>query len=363
MKYFTVVKPLATDVVTAARKRIINAFECSSRVVLSLSGGKDSIVLNDLVYNLIKQKEINKDHLVVQFVDEEAIYPCVEQIVLDLRKRWLLQGVKFEWYACEFKHYNCLNLLTNDESFIVFDRTKKDVWIRQPPAFAIREHPLLDVGHDTYQSFLGKVNKNSLTLIGVRASESLQRHQMLARTSPGKTGKVYPIYDMKDTDVWKYIHDHNLPFPKAYLYMYQCGVSKKRLRISQFFSIDTVSSLVKMCEYYPHLFDKICKREQNAYLALLYYDSEFFRHANRKKTKDSVDYKAETLRMLRHPESLLINNGEKIAHLLKNSILKNYHCMNDQLWKTAYSILIAGDPKLRSVRAFDANLYRRKSNE
>ena len=37
-----------------------------------------------------------------------------------------------------------------------WDETKKDVWIRQKPKFAITNDPLLDERHDTYQSFMNK---------------------------------------------------------------------------------------------------------------------------------------------------------------------------------------------------------------
>ena len=39
------------------------------------------------------------------------------------------------------------------------------------------------------------------------------------------------------------------------------------------FSIDTARNLVKMDEYYPGLMERITRREPNAYLAALYWDS------------------------------------------------------------------------------------------
>ena len=84
--------------------------------------------------------------------------------------------------------------------------------------------------------------------------------------------------------------------------MYQVGVPLNRLRISQFFSIDTAGSLVQMCEFYPELFDKICKREPNAYMAMLYFDTEMFRRQKEKKQgkKDKdIDYKKKFSEMLK----------------------------------------------------------------
>lgn len=98
-----------------------------------------------------------------------------------------------------------------------------------------------------------------LSVSGGRASESVQRSMNLANIKTSQ-GKMFPIYDWTDKDVWMYIRDNNLEFPDAYKFMYQVGIPINRLRISQFFSIDTIRSLVNMCEFYPGLFDKICKR-------------------------------------------------------------------------------------------------------
>lgn len=63
--------------------------------------------------------------------------------------------------------------------------------------------------------------------------------------------------------------------------------------------MDTVGRLVKMCEYYSHLFGRICAREPNAYMAMRYYDTELYR---REKERDKTDYKAKALDLLAHSE-------------------------------------------------------------
>ena len=64
-----------------------------------------------LIYNLVQRGKINPSQLVVQFIDEEAIFPCIEETVKTWRKRFLLMGARFEWYCLEVKHYNCFNEL------------------------------------------------------------------------------------------------------------------------------------------------------------------------------------------------------------------------------------------------------------
>lgn len=345
------------DVVTVAKQRIKNIFSNRVPVLLSMSGGKDSICLNNLVYEMAQSGEIDKSLLRVAFVDEEAIYPCVEEIVLNIRKQWVLLGVPFDWYAMEFRHFNCLNQLSSDESFICFDETKRDKWIRKPPSFAIRDCAGFRRRLDTYQDFFKRTNKG-IQIIGVRAAESVQRADNIVRTSIETTGNAFPIYDWKETDVWKYLYDKNLPFPKAYMYMYQCGVPMNRMRISQFFSVDTIGALVKMCEFYPNLFDRICRREPNAYMAMLYYDTEIFRRKKQAgKVKDTTDYKAKTLELINSPH-LFDTKSKRTLHRNMRRILVKYSIYFEEVhWKKAYNVLVGGDPKRRSMRSLMSSVF------
>ncbi len=55
---------------------------------------------------------------------------------------------------------------------------------------------------------------DGIMLVGVRASESVQRLQYMAALNLGAgssiTGKnmIYPMYDWKTTDVWLYLRDN-----------------------------------------------------------------------------------------------------------------------------------------------------------
>ena len=350
------------DCVTAARQRIINIFESNSEVQMSISGGKDSICLSDLVFKLCQSGRVDKSKLVIDFIDEEAIFPCVERVVKHLRTQWLSIGVPFRWWCIQVKHYNCFNQLSNDETFICWDETKRDVWIRERPPFAITEHPLLVPRKMNYQTFLPIINKHKCQMIGIRTAESIQRRMMVAMAK--STVNAYPIYDWKDKDVLLYIKENNLEIPEAYLYMYQLGRSRGQMRISQFFSIDTAKILVNMGEYYPHLFDKICRREPNAYMAMLYYDTEMFRHekaAKGKKDKEKEpekDYKKLALDLIGRPELFMGTAKENSYKQVKRLIVNNGSIMNAAHWKQAYNILLAGDPKRRSVRALSLNICR-----
>lgn len=354
------------DVVTAARIRIKNAFSNGVKVYLSFSGGKDSLVLADITLKLIKAGEIDPKLLTVIFIDEEAIYTSVEETVLEWRKKFLLAGAQFQWWCVEVKHFSAYNQLTADESYTCWDHTKKDVWVRQPPPFAIRNHPQLKPGIDNYQSFLPKVTGDGIMLVGVRASESVQRLQYMAALNLGAgssiTGKnmIYPMYDWKTTDVWLYLRDNHIDIPIIYLWLYQVGINRNQLRISQFFSVDCVGSLIHIAKYEPGLWEKILRREPNAYLAALYWDTELYRRSSRQRreTEKGKDFKALVKHMLfENPDKYFTTElTRKVADRYRKLIIKMDGMARERDYRKIYDALVAGDPKLRTLRAISVDI-------
>ena len=353
------------DVVKLAKHRIKNVFSNGLPVYLSISGGKDSIVLAHLIYQSIQDGEVDPSLLTINFIDEEAMFDDVIEIVKLWRKRFMLIGAKFNWFCVECTHFNCFNLLTSDESFILWDRYKKDVWVREMPEYAITKHPLLKSRQETYQSFLTNLNQDGITMTGVRAAESYQRmfnlSSMFTREGdsvPTGNTSVMPIYDWSDNDVWLYILNNNLEFPKTYLNLYQIGTPRNRLRISQFFSIDTAKVLVQLNEFEPDLMARIIKREPNANLAMLYWDTEMFGKSTRARRK--VDNSVETKDYKKLLEDLFSDipgnfhgkRARKVAKTYFDFYINMMHRFSDKTYRNFYEALVAGDPKLRRLRAF-----------
>lgn len=355
------------DVVEAAKMRIRNVFRNGLPVYMSFSGGKDSLVMAQLVVELIQSGEINPAQLTVQFIDEEAIFSCIEEKVKEWRKKFLLLGARFEWFCLEVKHFNCFNELSNDETFICWDRYKKAVWVRQPPSFAIREHPLLRPRTDAYQDFLPRVCVDGITIVGIRTAESVQRLQNIAsmlragRTMTNKQ-QVFPIYDWTNNDVWLYLLRKKVDIPEIYLFLWQSGTRKGQLRVSQFFSVDTARSLVKMNEYYPDLMERIIRREPNAYLASLYWDSEMFGRstAARKQNEGVVekDYKAALLELFSDMDTYFGTEHKRyVAERYRDFFMRVSVIVDNKDCKAIYEGLISGDPKFRTYRALYQRIY------
>ena len=351
-------RPIGIDVLTAAKNRIIEAFSRGKKINMSFSGGKDSLVMADIVYNLLQSGAINPALLTVTFIDEEGMYDDVIQIVKNWRTKFMHIGVKFDWYCLQVKHYSCLHSLSDEESYILWDNTKKDVWMRKMPKFAITDDPFFIPYKDNYQSFLERKEKayDMISMRGVRVSESIQRFKNIARSRDNRI--VLPIYDMTDKDIWLYIRKYNVEYPITYEYLYRVGTPTNHLRISQFFSIDSARALVPLAEIYPDLMERVSKREPNAYICAMYWDTEMFgRNSHKRKViekdEEKKDYRKLVIDIMRsknpeHPD---------VVWKLKPHILRGESFMNERDWRNIYQVLQTGDPKKRQCRAIIIGIY------
>ena len=274
----------------------------------------------------------------------------------------------------EVKHFNCFNELSNDETFICWDSAKQDVWVRQPPSFAIRNHKLLRPRIDAYQDFLPRTTVSGITMVGIRTAESVQRLQNIASmTKAGNkmTAKkqVFPIYDWTDNDVWLFLLRNHVDIPEIYLFLWQSGSSKRQMRVSQFFSVDTARSLVKMNEYYPDLMERIIRREPNAYLAALYWDSEMFGRSSRKRKEaeegqEQRDYRQELIHLFNHMDVFFDTPHKRhVAERYRNFFMAVSAIATSADCKHIYEGLISGDPKMRAFRALYQRVYGRYIND
>ncbi|MCM1295984.1 MAG: phosphoadenosine phosphosulfate reductase family protein [Muribaculaceae bacterium] len=350
-----------TDVLTAAKKRITNLFNTGIKVYLNFSCGKDSLCMSSLVYDLILNGEINKDQLTVVFIDEEGLYPAMVDAAFRWRKKFLSLGVPFHWFCLPLKQVSVLDQLSRSESWITWEPGKEDVWMREAPSFAIMNHPILEYpGEMNYQTFLDRACIDGINMIGIRTAESVTRIKAVASTTshdPKPGGNFYPIYDWQDADVWRYIRDHGLEFPNVYMALYQAGVTKRHLRLCNFFAESSIQGLRWVCQTDPVLWDRIQKRCPNAYLVLLYWDSEMFHRRTAKRRELEEDAEAKDYKAL--CKDILFLNTSKYTipadtfmslRTYKNLFIKTYGWATNDHYKLLYEGLLSGDPKKRILR-------------
>lgn len=179
--------------------------------------------------------------------------------------------------------------------------------------------------------------------------------------------KLPPIYDWTDNDVWLFLLRNHVDIPEIYLFLWQSGSSKRQMRVSQFFSVDTARSLVKMNEYYPDLMERVIRREPNAYLAALYWDSEMFGRSSRKRKEseqgqEQKDYKQELINLFDHMEIFDTPHKRRVAERYRNFFIAVSAIATPEDCKHIYEGLISGDPKMRTFRALYQRIYGRYIN-
>ena len=356
------------NVLEAARTRIKNVFSNGVPVFMAFSCGKDSLCMSNIVYEMIRGAEINPRQLTVIFIDEEGLYRSMLEAAYRWRERFISVGAKFVWYCLPVKQASIIDHLSASESWITWDPKAKETWMRQPPPFAVTRHPLVKYpGECNYQTFCERLTRNGIQIIGLRAAESLQRLQLIAGIK-NEIRNIYPIYDWTDNDVWYYIKERNLEFPEIYIRLYECGVSKPRLRLCNFFGDSSIAGLKYVAEADPELWTAIERRYPNAYLVLLYWDSEMFKRSTRKRRAleegQDKDYKALVHDILfLHTERYTIPSETKAAIASWRRMVKDFDFyMDNSDYKDVYEKFMAGDPKKRSYRALYTNLYEKRAS-
>ena len=356
------------NVLDAAITRVRNVFKNDCKIYLSFSSGKDSLCMASIVYDLIRAGEIDGTKLTVTFIDEEGLYPSMVEAAHRWRRNFLSAGAKFLWFCLPFKQVSVIDHLSSSESWITWEPGKEDVWMRKPPDFAIMYSPYLHYpGEMNYQTFCGKAFADGIQLVGLRTAESLTRLKCIANAKMERIvrgGKFYPIYDWRDSDVWLYIKQRDLEFPEIYMRLYEAGVRKNALRLCAFFGDCSTQGLRWVAETDADLWDRIQKREPNAYLVLLYWDSEMFRRSTKKRRDleagtEKKDYKALCKDILfLHLEKYTIAKDTK-AHLdmWRGMFIKTYGIAMDKHYKTMYEGLLYGDPKMRVLRILWTEIY------
>lgn len=140
------------------------------------------------------------------------------------------------------------------------------------------------------------------------------------------------------------------------------GEPETNAGISVFF-IDTARSLVKLNEYYPDLMERIIRREPNAYLAALYWDSEMFGRSSavRKRNEKGLaekDYKAALLELFSDMDgNFQYGHKRRVAERYRNFFMSVSVIADNKDCKAIYEGLISGDPKFRSFRALYQRIY------
>lgn len=279
------------DVLTAARQRIELVFDHFEKIYVAFSGGKDSSVM----LHLVMETAMRRNRRVgVMFIDFEAQYAETIHHAEEMFLRYK------QWID---PHWICMpmllrNAVTNYEPrWTCWDPEKRGIWIREKPAFAKTEadYPFAVAGME-FEEFIVLFGewygggKPTAGFIGIRAQESLHRYCAVAtwekrdQTFRGhrwttkivaETYNIYPIYDWRTEDIWRYHarypdKGHN----RIYDRMQMAGVPLVDQRLCQPFGDDQRKGLWLYHILEPETWYKLIARVNGANSGALYIEEK-----------------------------------------------------------------------------------------
>ena len=237
-----VMKPLDVDVFASARERIKNVYQNYDKVIVSYSGGKDSTCVLELAIEVAR--ELGKLPVDVMHFDEEILLPETVEMIMRTRER---PEVNLTWVCGQVGYWDASS--NEQPHWTTWDPAKRDVWVRQPPEFAVwmgqMKYP---APGDAIARLWGPEHGRVAEILGLRGYESRPRMYgiissggYIAKGPAPHIDKVRPIYDWRDKDVWLAIHRFGWDYNKAYDRMYRLGRSPKQLRIAVPTSIEAIN--------------------------------------------------------------------------------------------------------------------------
>lgn len=249
------------NVYEQAKERIKFILTMFDHVFVSFSGGKDSLVVLELVLEVYAELGIKKKVNVI-FRDEELIPDDVIQMVTNYYHD---PRIDMKYYAVPMK--SRMFMLGETIPYIQWDPNREHA--RKKPDFAITKlHPdgLPLVQHEMnpliYRGYKGSI----AVLNGIRGDESLMRFNA-CMAKKGKFNYINkdaaknvsfckPIFDWSEKDVFRYFYERGIKYCDIYdKEMY----AKAPLRVSTPLHAQAFSYLTRLKEMYPVFFDQLCK--------------------------------------------------------------------------------------------------------
>ena len=290
-------KYMPTNVYDAAIRRIDDSLDEFQAFYVSLSGGKDSGVLLQLVID--RARIAGRLPVPVMFFDWETCYRTtiefVERMMLDrpgvVEPYWLCMPECEDNGSSIFERY-----------WKPWDPAKQDKWVRPMPTHDCVIHPgnMPEAWRqwydpDKYSVWVVKhfgdwlADQKSVAdvccFIGMRTDESYGRHMLIAaqknRTKKNpwtyksiengeKTWLSMPIYDWTIPDIWKATHRNGYDYNRAYDRMYLAGKDPLQMRICNAYGESQKQDLDQWRLVEPETWSRLVERVEGANFGCMY---------------------------------------------------------------------------------------------
>lgn len=253
---------LGMTVFDAAIARLQEQYEEGHRIVVSMSGGKDSTVCGELA--IIAARRAGRLPIEVVTREEEIIPPGTREFLMRFRER---DEVRLHWLVA---HQPSINAFDREQPYwwVMDPLLDPDKWVVQPPPFAehIAEYNIEAM--TIPERFPPPPGKELRAVVGLRVQESRGRLFGLYSsggylTKPNVWGvrNIRPIYDWRDGDIWRAIDVEGWQYNDAYDVLHRLGVPRSQLRISPPTMNAGSGDVLRLCAAaWPSWWDRVCDR-------------------------------------------------------------------------------------------------------
>jgi predicted phosphoadenosine phosphosulfate sulfurtransferase len=262
------------NVLEAARERMSWVFDRFARVVVSVSGGKDSTVLHHLA---MEEAERRGRKVEVFFLDQEAEYAAtIEQVERMMRHPAAVPV----WLQVPLRMTNA----TSHRAIWLNAWEPGAEWMRPRHELGIADiEGAPDRFYDIFPWWERQSAEPTAFLVGIRSRESLNRWRAVQK-NPGMEGigwstkteradsfRFYPLYDWNTGDVWKYLADTGIPYNRVYDQMIALrGANQRTARVSCLIHEQAYKALALLQEIEPETYDRLVRRLGGVHCAALY---------------------------------------------------------------------------------------------
>lgn len=274
-------------VLDAARRRVGFIFDhFGDRIIVSVSGGKDSTVLAHLALMEAHRRDVR---IGIHLLDEEVMYQSsVDQV--DYLMSLMPESTKKMWLQVPFFLTNSTSL--TEGQLACWEPGQHKLWMRPKRDDAIKGRPWRpdqETVRDKAKGFgffdaidaFARCYTGTAFLVGLRAAgESPNRWRAVVKNPVEIGGQrvfwgtqkeanvaLYPIYDWNLHDVFKYLAVEGVRYSKIYDFQHKKGYSINEMRVSSLIHERSFKSIVDLPEFEPKTYARLQKRIKGIALA------------------------------------------------------------------------------------------------
>lgn len=268
------------NVYDASQSRLEYIFNEFENVLVAFSGGKDSSVCLNMVYEYAKAHGM-LDKVAMYHLDYEAQYQMTTDYVTKVFSEY--PGIKKYWLCLPIAAQCCCNMTSG--TWIPWEREKQNIWVREMPdseyvinqdnvQFQFKEGDMDYKVQTNFSKWFSKEYGKTAVVVGIRASERLHRYVAVSKDDKkiiydGKkwcsvidknTVNAYPIYDWETSDIWTANAKFEWDYNKLYDLYYQAGLTIDKMRVASPFN-DCASETLKLYKVIdPNMWGKMVSR-------------------------------------------------------------------------------------------------------